>query len=506
MKKWTRILSLVLVAFMLAGVCTFASAEGTIKDEVVVVLKGEPSNIDPHNNSELVAMTTQIQIYDTLVTKDHDGNIIPCLAESWEVIDDHTVRFHLRNDVYFHNGDKLTAEDVAFSIARATVKPTSAAHFAAFDGENCKAIDELTVDIATKYPYAAMYNYLASTRGQILCKRAMEEMGEDAYGRNPIGTGAFVFDNWVTGTSITLKRNENYWGKKPAYSTLTLKFITEVANRSLEIEAGNADIGLDPDANDLNRLKTVEGIQVVSDASYGYSYIAFTMTDPIVGSDADPRIRQALSMALDLDTLVYATYGDYAKPCESVLPINVFSWKSQGKHVYDVEGAKKLLADAGYPNGLDLRLNLSDSNEHQMIGIIAQNMWKEIGVNAAITTTSLNEMLASGRRGENQIAVTAANFTTGDPGHALADFDPTSDGWFRPNDAKIKEYLNAGAAEFDVEKRAAIYQEAQEYIYNKYYIIPVADKNVNYLITDKVENFWCNPGNTPSFVDVIVYE
>jgi peptide/nickel transport system substrate-binding protein len=129
------------------------------------VLKGEPSNIDPHGNTELVAMTTQVQIFETLVKKDEDGNIVPCLAESWEQIDDVTIRFKLRDDVYFHNGDKLTAEDVVFSIQRATEKPSSASIFAAFDAEKHKVVDDLTVDVATKKPFAAVFNYLTSTRG-----------------------------------------------------------------------------------------------------------------------------------------------------------------------------------------------------------------------------------------------------------------------------------------------------------------------------------------------------
>ena len=116
-------------------------------------------------------MTVQVQIFETLVAKDQDGNIVPCLAESWEQIDDCTIRFKLRDNVYFHNGDKLTAEDVAFTIQRATELPSSAAIFAAFDAENTKAVDDLTVDVATKTPYAAVYNYLTSTRGGIVCKR-----------------------------------------------------------------------------------------------------------------------------------------------------------------------------------------------------------------------------------------------------------------------------------------------------------------------------------------------
>ena len=109
------------------------AVSGNVKDEVVAVLKAEPSNIDPHGNTELVAMTTQVQIFETLVAKDEEGNIIPWLAESWEQVDECTIRFKLRDNVYFHNGEKLSAEDVAFTIQRATEKPSSAAIFASFD-------------------------------------------------------------------------------------------------------------------------------------------------------------------------------------------------------------------------------------------------------------------------------------------------------------------------------------------------------------------------------------
>lgn len=480
-----------------------AQAAENVKDEVVVVLKGEPSNVDPHGNTELVAMTTQVQIFETLVKKDAEGTIIPCLAESWEQVDDKTIRFKLRDDVYFHNGEKLTAEDVVYTIQRAVAKPSSASVFASFDAENTKAVDDLTVDVATKTPFAAVYNYLTSTRGGIVSKKAVEEMGDDEFGRNPVGTGPFMFDSWVSGTNITLKRNENYWGEKPAYSTLTLKFITETANRSLEIESGNADIVLDPDTGDLDRLAETDGLQVISGDSYGMSYIVFSMDDEVL---SDIRLREALSLALDMDSITETVYGNYGTASESVMPKTIFAYQSQGKHEYDPEKAKKLLAEAGYEDGLTIELNLPSGSEQQNIGVIAQSMWKEIGVTANITTASTSEVIAAGRRGDNQVSIMAASYSTGDPGHALADFDTRSDGFFRPVDTKIDELLDKGSETYDTEERAKVYEELQDYIYHQYYMLGVADKTVNYVITDKVQNFYCDPGDIPSFAGVLVTE
>lgn len=501
MRKGRGVLAVLLACVLVAG-CA-AAAAAALKDEVTVVIRAEPSNIDPHGNTELAAMGVQVQIFEPLVKKDAEGKIIPWLAESWEQIDDRTVRFKLKDNVHFHNGDKMTAEDVAYTIRRATERPSSAGIFAAFDGENTRAVDPLTVDIVTKKPFAAIFNYLTNTRGGVICKRVVEEVGDAAFGRHPIGTGPFVFENWLSGTSITLKRNEKYWGDKPKYSTLVMKFISETANRALEIEAGNADIVLDPDATDLDRLKTVPGIRVVTGDSYGMSYIVITLANK---NEAlrDIRVRQALSLALDLDSIVESVYGKYATPAESVVPTTIFAYSSQGRHEYDPEKAKKLLAEAGYANGLTVRMNLPNMAEHQNIGIIAQNMWKKIGVNAEISTASVSEVLAAGRRGDNEISAMAATYATGDPGHALNDFDTRGDGWIRPNDEKINGMLDEGSAAYDPAERQKVYAGIQDYIYHLYYMLPVASKTVNYLITDKVEGFVCDPGNVPTYASVTV--
>lgn len=478
-----------------------APSERAIKDELVVVLKGEPSNIDPHGNGELVAFTVQTAVYDTLVTKDVDGNVVPALATSWEEVDDKTIRFHLRDDVIFHNGDKMTAEDVAFSIKRATEKPSSSSIFSAFDGENVKAVDEYTVDIAGKSPFAGMLNYLCSTRGQILCKAYVEQVGDNEAGRAPMGTGPFMFKNWETGTSITVERNENYWGETSAYKTLTFKFITEAATRAIEIESGNADIILDPSTSDLPRLVADENLNVVTGPSYGISYVAFN-----IASDAcsDIRVRQALSLAVDTTAVVEAVYGEYANPAESVIPSTVFAYKSQGTHEYDPEKAKALLAEAGYET-LTLKFSVPDGAEYRDIAEAIQYMWSQVGVTAEISISSMSEHIASGRRGEFDVSVSAANFTTGDPGHALADFDTRAGSWFYPVDSSIDPKLDEGMCTYESGARAAIYEEIQEYITNQYYMIPCANKTVSYVTTTSVENFTFSPSNTPNFVSVIPY-
>lgn len=498
--KWLVVLLLFCMTFS-------PFAQGTqgknLKDTVTVVLKGEPSNIDPHGNGELVAFTTQMQIYDNLLKKDANGAIVPELATKWQVIDKQTIRFFLREDVYFHNGEKLTAEDVRFSIARATQKPSSSAIFKGFDGEKTKVVNDYTIDIVTKGPFAGIYNYLCSSRGNILSKKAVMEMGDAKFGRNPVGSGPFVFDTWRTGTDIKLVRNEKYWGTKPAFSTMILKFVPETASRAIEIESGNADVIFDPDPADIPRLSKNKNLKVISGPSYANSYIVFKMSDQVF---SDIKLRQALSLALNKAGIVQAIYGELGKPSQSVFASTIFSYKPMGVTEYNVEKAAALMKEAGYKNGLDVVLATPNTKQLMDIAEIAQNMWKKIGVNATIKTTAMAEFLAAGRRGENQIAISAANYTTGDPGHALADFDTRSDGFFKPIDKKIDAYLDQGASTFETEARKKVYQEVQQYIYNQYYMLPIADTNVNYVTTNKVENFFCDPGNSPYLGDIKVYQ
>lgn len=251
-----------------AGSSAVASASA---DTLRVVLNSEPSNLDPHNNTRLTAWAVQEEIFDKLITKEEDGSIQPDVATSWEQVDDLTWQFKLRNDVTFHDGSKLTAADVVFSLQRACGASGSKTFFVQFDPDNIKAVDDYTVNVVTKQPFAAVLNYLASARGAILCKAAVESMGDEAYGRAPVGSGPYKVESWTTGSSILLARNEAYWGDKPACSKIDFRFITEAANRAIELETGGADIVYSLATNDADRLKDTDGVQVVSGPAYQFT-------------------------------------------------------------------------------------------------------------------------------------------------------------------------------------------------------------------------------------------
>lgn len=517
MKRSCKLLTAVLCAAILLTACSGASPSSSlaqpspaaasisqaaptpVKDSLKVAIRAEPSTLDPHNSTALANFAVQRMVYDTLVAQDESGNIIPCLAEKWEVMDDLTVRFFLRKGVLFSNGDELKAEDVRYSLQRATAERGSASMFSSFDGENTAVVDDYTVDVKVKQPFAAVYNYLASSRGDILCKRAMEEMGAEAYARNPVGTGSFILENWKTGDSLHLVRNDNYWGSKPAYQELTFRVITEAANRAIELETGGVDIIYDVDASDVNRLNENPKINVVSGPGYKFSYITMNMS---MKPYDDIRVRQALVESLDMQAIVNAVYGNSAALADSLMAPTVFGYSKIGPYAYNPEHAKELLAQAGYQNGLSVILMTNEDRSFMNVAEAAQNMWASVGVTTDIQISDQATLLAKAADGQVPMGITNSTPTTGDPDHALMIWPTTYKSFLRNSNTKIDDYLAAGKSTYDVAKRAAIYKEAMEYMWTQYNLIPICFTNAVYATGADVKNFECHPGNTPDLAKV----
>lgn len=480
------------------------AAEKQVKDTLTVAMQSEPANLDPHNTSENAGFTVETQIFNSLVEKEADGTIVPALATDWEVLDPLTVRFHIRDDVYFHNGEKMTAEDVCYSIQRACTSAGSSGHFKNVDGEKTTVVDENTVDIVTKVPFSSLFNYLSSSRGSIVPKAAVEEMGDEAFARNPIGTGAFKLDSWETGTSIQLIKNDQFWGNAPSYDNLKFRFISETATRAIELETGMVDVIFNPATTDTDRMKSDDRFNVVMGPGYGQMQALFNLSDPGV---QDIRIRQAMAYALDVPSLVKVVYGDYAVPATSVMSSGIACYHEIGVQEYNPEKAKELLAEAGYADGLTLNFACMNTQEAQDVAEILQNMWGAVGIKLNIKMSAAGEFVDSCFRGENQCMASAASFATGDPSHALSDYLVGNSGALcLPQDPKVDELVNEAALNFEEAARAEAYAKAQEYVHDQCYLIPLADKQVIYITSSNVENFPCYANGIPYLGNVVVYQ
>lgn len=498
--KLIKALVFVMISLMLLSACgTNNGGETGTKDTLTVAYASEATNLDPHNNVSSVSMSLEMMIYDRLVERTPEGEIVPSLATKWEELDDTTIRFYLRDDVTFHNGEKLTAEDVKYTIERASTMPNSATYFAFFDGEGTTVVDDYTVDIKLTEPFAPVYNYLATARGSIVCKKTMEEMGSEAYGRAPIGSGKFKFTEWVAGDRVELTRNDEYWGEKPAYTTLVARTIVESANRAIEVETGGVDIAMTIDPSDVQRLTDNPDTKIVSGPSYTISMLVMNAAKHEIISDV--RVREALSIAIDIPALVDVIYKGAATVADSVISNQIQYYKPIGPLEYDPERAMELLDEADFDFSQAIKIYVNSAGQSKDIAEIVRNQWEAIGVTTEIEMVDgakFGEMYGSG---ELMIFHAASSASSGDPDHAMTLWcrGPQQ---FLCTDESILDLTDKGKGTYDTAERQKIYEELQQKCWDYHGVIPLAYVDAIYGARSNVENIIVSPGGTPDFSTV----
>lgn len=472
----------VAILFTTALMCQGAlPTMAAFKDTIIMVNELEPDTLDPRRGNGISNNIVMTLIYDSLVDLDREGKEIPRLATSWEFIDNTHLRMHLRKDVVFSNGYPLTAEDVLFSLARTKDDSTSYSTMIWYDEKESKAEDPYTVVIAMHQPYAPVFNVLASGRCWIGCKKAMEEMGEKNYARAPIGSGTYKLVKWTNGASMEFERNEKYWGTPAKTKNVVLKFVPEPASRVIELETGAADFAFYISGSDIDRVNAINGYHVESGRSEKYYLITMAMNHPIL---SNPKVRYALSYAIDIPALADAAFDGHAHPMTGVYPSIVEGWKDMGGWEYNPEKAKELLAEAGYPNGFDIELHLLPEALYQQMGEIVQAYWSAIGVNAHIEQSALATREAQGPW-ETSIRTATANEIS----NILIIYEKEFGSRLAPNDITLDGMLKKLKTLYEREDRKQLLNDIQDYLYEKRYSIPFAEVDTIFGVSDKVRNF-----------------
>lgn len=468
-----------------------------VRDTLVYGMPQEPGKLDPQNDSLLVAKMTNKQIYDTLfVVDDETKEIGPNLATEWAWTDDLTLDVTIRDDVYFHNGEKLTAEDVAYTLKRCAVGNATATLFDSFDVENTVVVDETHITIKMKTPYAPALNVLANAMSGIVCKSYAESVDETTFGREPIGSGAFKFVEWVSGDHITLTRNDEYWGHKPAYQTLNLRIINDNSARAIEIETGGIDLTDSLNISDVDRFQENPNIQTYVEPSTKVVYMAFNCENPIF---ANEKVRLAIAHAIDTESVCKAAYGNGAIVATSSMPSTVWGYKNIGTYEYDVELAKQLLVEAGYPNGFSFNTVCPNVAASIKTAEAVKAFLAEVGIDMTIeqydAATWRGTKLRDGTADSAPYNLTADTY---DPDqnymHLYADSGYVT---VSTQDETVNQLLEDGRCETDNETRAAIYAELQQYIYDHAIVIPLVENIINYSAQPYVKGFVPNVGVQP---------
>ncbi len=313
-----------------------------------IALHGDPSTLDPHLHAEAVAQSVLGNVYDSLVTFDPEMRLIPSLVERWESPDDLVWRFHLRQGVRFHDGRPLTSADAVASLERARTHPRSKRAGSLVPITGVRALDERSFEIETATPYPILLNKLAFVH--IVPRDAPEEI------RRPLGTGPYRFVAFTAGGSLRLEANPDHWRGPPSEPAVELLFVADPGERLRRLLAGEVDFVNELPPEEAAAVAARDDLKVESRTSLGVAYLQM---DTTAAPFDDPRVRQAIDLALDRRVLVAEILHGQGQPVGQLVSANVFGYDPDLEPVErDLEAARRLLAEAGYPQGFAATLEL----------------------------------------------------------------------------------------------------------------------------------------------------
>jgi len=359
--------------------------------DISIALGADVTSIDPHFHNLTPNNNVANHVFETLVAKDARGRLAPALAESWRAVDDVTWEFKLRKGVKFHDGSDFTAADVAFSIDRVPTVPNSPSPFTTYSKQITEKIvvDPLTIRFKTAAPYPLMPTDLSTI--MIVSSRAAKGAATEDFnsGKAAVGTGPFRFVRWQKGDRIELARFDGYWGPKAPWDKAVLRVITSDPTRVASLLAGEVRAIENVPTADLAKVAKHGDLSVYRIVSHRVMYVHMDSArdkSPFVTDKAgrplernplkDARVRRAMSKAINRQALVERVMEGAARATGQLLPEGMFGYSPALKAGrYDVEGAKKLLTEAGYPDGFGITIHATNNryvNDEQVAQAIAQ--------------------------------------------------------------------------------------------------------------------------------------
>lgn len=442
-----------------------AGPQGTLR----VALPTEPSSLYIPTTPDKISDIAASQLYDPLVFQDKSGQIVPWLAESWETSDDGTVwTFHLRQDVVFHNGDPFTADDVVATWEYGSAATSSWPEKYTI-AKSVEKVDDYTVKVITDGPKP----YLLVTMHDfwnILPKKYIDEVGVEGFQKAPVGTGPFMFEEWIKGDHITYKANLNYWQPEfPKVAELVFRFIPESATRVAAVQQDEVDIVTRLSAEEADSLRTVDGVNVVQYQVPRIYYISFDNVSSGIGTPiADPVVRQAMNYAVDVDGIIKALFAGNGKRAAGFIASSELGYGIVPPFPYDPAKAKELLTSAGYADGFEIGMACPSgvfAAFQEVCEAIASNLG-DVGITVDL------QMMESGNfwdlMVEKQLPPLAGDSWADESGEAynrlagaLGGIDA---GYSIYSDPAIDDLLNQISTELDRDGRKALYEDLQVYM------------------------------------------
>ncbi|MCK8815802.1 ABC transporter substrate-binding protein [Natroniella sulfidigena] len=490
-------LLLVLLAALVVGCggveeATEEAAEVTEEDRYggtyYARLGSDAPTLDPAHSTDSTSSRVIENIFDRLVEFDGDAEVVPGLAEDWEISEDGlTWTFYLREGVKFHNGSEVTADDVVFTFTRIldpAVQSDRANYYDRVEGASefrdgeidevpgLVAVDDYTVQFQLEESYTPLLSILAVDSASIVPQDAVEKYGNDDFANNPVGSGPFEFVEWQSDHQIVLERNDDYYvDGLPYLDEVVFRVISESSSAFAEYEQGNIYEQIDGDLPDgqmdriLNSGEFDE--ELVVEPRLGTYYFGFNVQEEPFDN---LKVRKALNYAVDRDTIVNVIRAGIEEPATGILPpgMDGYDPELEGYYEQDTEKAQELLAEAGYPDGLpgtyELAYNTDDAN--QSVAEALQANLRTIDVDVELVNVEWGTYLEKIDEGDTEMFRLGWVSTYPDPDNFLynnfhsSNIGATNGSWY--DDPETDEMLEKGRGMAPGSERAELYSEINE--------------------------------------------
>ncbi len=459
MKRLQTVLIVLAAALILA-------APAFAKDQWLVAFGEEPFTLSPAGKGALAAVSdyVQIHIFDALV--DFTGpnlTLKPMLATRWENPNPTTWRFYLRRDVKFHNGDRLSAEDVKFTIDTQLANKGATVNAYLGPTEGARVIDPYTVEITTKTPFPALLFNLSRIH---ILPQAYGRMGAEAFAAKPIGSGPYRFVEWQRGQRIVLDVNPDYWGGTPTPRRLTFRFIVDPSTRAAELRAGGVDIAINPPIAQIKELNTGDTQILTVPAARAIAHPMNTLQKPL----NDVRVRRALNYAVDRESIVRSLLQGFGQATGQPFASGWLGYDESIKpYPYDPAQARRLLAEAGLSSGVDLTWDISTGTwlADKETAEAAAAMMGQVGVRVRLVPTE-RAKIQKDLQGATFDGISTGQWGTIAESEIMVRWFFRTPKIFTPElDARLNQLATAAASELDRDKRGKTYQELARFAHDQ---------------------------------------
>ncbi len=511
-------------ASLLAGALLSMSATALQAETLKMAYDADPVTLDIHEQLSGGMLQLSHMVYDPLIRWDRNLGFEPRLAESWERIDDKTMRFKLREGVTFHSGNPLTAKDVQFTFDRLLNSPDFKGIFSKFESVN--VVDDYTFDLVTKEPFPLVLNnatyifpmdskFYSGQDANGNAKDMLVKFGNSFASTNVSGTGPYTVTYREQGVRTEFARNPNYWDKdsKGNVDKIVLTPIKEAPTRVAALLSGDVDFMMPVPPTDHKRIDGSDKVDLVT--MPGTRIITFQMNQNRVEALKDVRVRQAIVYAINQEGIVKKIMRGFATPAAQMSPEGYLGFNPDLKPRYDLKKAKALMKEAGYEDGLSLTM-MAPNNRYVNDEKIAQavvSMLAKIGIKVDLKTMPKAQYWPTFDERAADIMMIGWHADTEDSNNfyeflsACPDADTglgqyNSGNYCNPEADKLMAQANV---ETDPAKRAELMQQIEQMLYDDAAFIPLHWQNLAWASAKGVEiEPVVNKMNFPYLGDLVI--